>query len=323
MTAGSHTDLSPACPSLQNCIRGLVALLLIMGLGACQSSDNAGGDDGAPPVVDVTAVDYAFHSPDSIPSGWTTFRMTNKGEEMHHFHLYGLPEGKRLGDYRKDYVTPLDSLLQLLAAGRIDSAEARAAYEQDVAKWARSTNLAKRGGMGGVAPGRTGQATFRVDPGTYVMDCEARNSEGRQHRALGMIREIRVKKSSSNASPPRADVTIRVSGNELLFDGPVTAGTRTFGFEVDSMPAGADSAYFASPGRLGPDTGVDDLRQWADQGYPYPVPTEYLGGFEYIESDRTIYTTLNLTAGRYAWHWGWFGEGHPDLFEEFTVEDRE
>jgi hypothetical protein len=68
-------------------------------------------------VVEITAVDYAFQSPDSIPSGWVTLRMANRGEEHHHFHLYRLPDDRTYGDYREGFLAPADGAAALFEAG--------------------------------------------------------------------------------------------------------------------------------------------------------------------------------------------------------------
>jgi hypothetical protein len=39
-------------------------------------------------LVEVTAKDYYFHMQDSIPSGWTTFRLKNEGHATHFFFLH-------------------------------------------------------------------------------------------------------------------------------------------------------------------------------------------------------------------------------------------
>jgi hypothetical protein len=41
-----------------------------------------------PPVVEVRTTDYAFHAPSELPSGWTSLRMTNEGNEAHFLVLW-------------------------------------------------------------------------------------------------------------------------------------------------------------------------------------------------------------------------------------------
>jgi hypothetical protein len=287
-------------------------MLCALGLGACQPEEGGGeangtGDDpSAPPVVDVTAVDYAFQAPDSIPSGWTTLRMINQGSEHHHFHLFGMPDGRTAHAFITDVLAPADSLGRLRAAGKIDSAQVRKALAQMVPNWARPSNIVKGGGVGGVAPGDTGRTTVSLRPGTYVMDCAIRTAEGRVHRALGMVDSLVVTGENTGATPPDPDVTARVSGSDLRVPDTLGAGTKTVKFRVDRAPDG-DSAYFGMLARLKSGATAEDLVAW---DLHVPPPAQYLGGFEYIPTSDSAYFTVDLTPGRYAWHWGYLGQDY-------------
>lgn len=299
-------------------VRPAWILLAALTLGGCEPG--AGGQEpesgDSPPVVDVTMVDYAFVAPDTIPSGWVTLRTTNEGEESHHFHLYRLPEDRTYEDYREERLVPRDSIMRALAAGTMDTARAREVYNRTVSDWTRSANMEMKGGAGLLAPGRTGETTLRLEPGEYVINCSVQTSGGRRHWQLGMVRPITVSATSTEASPPVADVTLRVSGRELIPEGRLTAGTQTVRFVVDRVAEGVeDSVFYAWLARLDGDTGADDLLEWETRG---PAPAEYLGGFWYIPVDRSAYVTVDLTPGRYAWDWGYFGVEHSGV--EFTVE---
>src|SRR6266480_4896978 len=53
-----------------------------------------------PSLITITATDYAFGVPDTVPAGLTTFRLVNQGKELHHANLVRLGEGNAvtLGD---------------------------------------------------------------------------------------------------------------------------------------------------------------------------------------------------------------------------------
>ena len=53
-----------------------------------------------PNVVTITATDYAFGVPDTIPAGLTTFRLVNQGKELHHASLVRLGDGKTIADFQ-------------------------------------------------------------------------------------------------------------------------------------------------------------------------------------------------------------------------------
>ena len=301
----------------------VLVLLLAAGLAACQSSGDgsAGGEaeeTGAPPVVEVTMMDYAFQAPDSIRSGWTTFQVANKGKEHHHYHLHPLPDGRTAEDFRTAYA-PVDSLTHLLVAGTIDSTEARKDYDRVVPDWVKpqNLNLKNRGGIGLLAPGRTARNTVKLEPGPYLLHCLIRAPDGRIHAALGMRYFLTVTEEKTGAAPPTPDITARISGRELQVPDTLSAGTHTFAFEVEEVAPGMDSSYYAWIARLGPDVSIDSVMQWRARN---PPPTEFLGGFEYTEVGRTPYMTVDLSPGRYLWHWDYHGADLPYMHKEFVVE---
>ena len=337
MTEIADTDASRAFSSLQNWIHGLVALLLIAGLTACQSdeervSGDEAADETARTVVEVTAADYAFVAPDTIPAGWVTFRMVNRGEESHHFHLDRLAEGVTVAQWREAIKEPLDSLNQLLAENKIDSTEARNALMKafDRATPDSMTELTDmhpqtHGGVGLVAPGRTGQTTHHVDPGHYVMICVIRAPSGRTHAGLGMAHGLVAVDSSAGGSPPSPDVTVQGDRRKIRMDGDLSVGTQTIGFGVKDVPeglrSGTDGYYSVWLARLADTTDISDVAAWE---YTNPAPYESLGGFEYLPPNETAYLTADIEPGRYAWIWFYdgmdlLGADEP-MVEAFTVE---
>jgi hypothetical protein len=299
--------------------RRLLALSLLLTCVACRPGPDdrqEAGADGAPPAVEVTMVDYAFVTPDTIPSGWVTFRVTNEGEESHHYHLYRLPENKSFEDYRDERLVPRDSILRALDAGTMDSAEAREVYARNVSDWTRSDNMEMKGGMGMLAPGRTGRTTLELEPGEYVMSCAVQTRDGLRHWQLGMVRGVTVSEAATAAAPPEPDVTVRVTGRRLTTEGTLRPRTQTVRFVVDSVPGDVErSVYHAWLARLDADTEATEVARWETRN---PAPAEFLGGFWYIPVDQSAYVTVDWTRARYVWEWGYGGEDHSAV--EFTVE---
>lgn len=261
----------------------------------------------SPPMVDVTMVDHGFVAPDTIPSGWVTFRATNEGEVSHHFYLLGLPDGKSYADYREGFVAPADSIMRGLETGAIDTSTARSLFDRRIPRWTRAANLAKRGGVGVLAPGRSSRTTLRMEPGEYVMYDAIRTPDQEPHALLGMVRGLTVSDSSTRASPPDPDVTVRISGRDLETAGELAPGVRTVRFTSDPEalpPGGEGDAYSVWLARLGGGTQLGELIRW---GMTTPAPADYLGGFEYLPVADTVYVTLELDRGAYAWHWGYMG----------------
>ena len=292
-------------------------VLLVAVLVSCQSSEEKASNENAPPVVEVTMADYSFVAPDSIPSGWTTFQVKNEGDEHHNFHLHRLPDGRTAKDFQTSFIAPTDSLLQLLRAGRIDTAKAQKAQARLVPDWAKMVSLKKRGGMAFLAPELSARTTVKMEPGSYLMHCTLRAPDGEVHTFLGMRHFLTVTGEQNGANPPTADIKARISGQQLLVDDTLSAGTHTFAFEVEEVAAEMDSAYYAMVARLGPDISADSVVNWP---YQNPAPTTFLGGFEYIDIRRTPYMTVDLSPGQYIWHWDYWGEEPPHNYKTFTVK---
>lgn len=309
----------------------LAALLLLVALTGCRSGSDAGGEEAAadsasaPPVVEITAGDYAFAAPDTIPAGWVTFRMSNRGRESHHFHLDRLPEGRTVAEWREAFEHPTDSILRLEAEGEMDPADVPGAFGEALPEWGYPENLETRGGVGLVGPGRTGQATHRVDPGQYVMICVIDAPGGRIHASLGMVEGLVVVGSSVERSPSEPDATVRGAGREIRMVRPLSSGTRTVEFRVEEVPgglrSGTDGHYSVWLARLDDATSTSDVSAW---DYENPAPYESLGGFEYLPPDEVAYVTADLQPGRYAWVWFYRGMdlsgGDEPLVKAFHVE---
>lgn len=308
----SHTSFQP--------FTVFAALLLALGLMACQSGSDAGEQrtkdvDGSP-VVEVTARDYAFQAPDSIPSGWVTLQMENRGTEHHHFHLYRLPDGRTHEDFREGHLAPADSARTLFKAG--ERKRALKFLQTSVPDWARLGNLTIRGGMGAVAPDATGRVSARLAPGRYVLVCLIPTPVGVPHFAHGMIGGLTATEASSGAGPPEADLTMRASGRELAVEGEFDTGENTVRFVVDSIPDVPDSTRTAWLARLDSTTSAEDLANWVVKANTTPPPAPFVGGFEYYPASDPIYFTVDLEPGRHAILWGYRG-GTPEPWE-FTVE---
>jgi hypothetical protein len=299
-----------------------------VGLVGCQSSGDESAVEDAPPVVEITAADYAFVAPDTIPAGWVTFRMKNRGEESHHFHLDRLPDGRTYAEWKEAFKEPADSIMGLVAEGEIDLADAGKALDQATPDWAAPGDLGDvqtHGGVGLVAPGRTGQTTHRVEPGRYVMICVIRAPSARLHSSLGMVHGLVATGSAAGHSPPTPDVTVQGDRREIRMDDALASGRRTVGFHVEEVPedfqGGTDGYYSVWLARLDDTTDTPEVRAWDGQN---PAPYESLGGFEYLPPSDTAYVTTDIEPGRYAWIWFYsgmdvLGDEEP-IVKSFTVK---
>src|SRR3989454_9247921 len=74
--------------------------LLVAGFVACAACARPASQAAGPNVVTITATDYAFSAPDTIPAGLTTLRLVNRGKELHHASLVRLGDGKTIADFQ-------------------------------------------------------------------------------------------------------------------------------------------------------------------------------------------------------------------------------
>lgn len=292
-------------------------------MGACRSSEDSGAQPEPvipPPIVDIVVSDFAFDAPSELASGWTTFRMKNIGAQEHFGLLQRLPEGKRIADYGADVGEVFGSVWERYEAGEIDREGAGKALGEELPEWF-FTDIVAAGGPALTESGVTSQATVRLDPGIYVLECYVKTPEGEWHTMLGMVHEIVVTEVSNGASPPEPDVEMTLANYQVAVAGDLSAGTHTIAVHVVDNPEGMmkhDINLF----RLDEETAVDEIVTWMDwmalEGFRAPAPGYSLGGVEHMTAGRTGYMTVTLEPGRYAWVSE--GYGAQGVAAEFVVE---
>ncbi|HUP01947.1 MAG TPA: hypothetical protein VM737_10560 [Gemmatimonadota bacterium] len=307
----------------------LAALVTVCGLAACGPGDRAAPDAAIPDtlvdspaeagVVEVTARDFAFEAPAEIPSGWTTIRMRNAGQQEHFLYLYRLPEEVTYERFLEEFMVPFGNVWNAYAAGEIDRSEAEARFGSELPGWFL-TEVTPSGGPALTEPGVTSQATVELEPGTYVMECYVKTPDGRWHTELGMQRRLVVTDDSTGAAPPAADAELTLSNYEIATSGGLSAGERTIAVHVEENPEGF-MMHDVNLFRLDGDTSVGEIVAWMDWmdigQFRAPAPGHSLGGVEHMAAGRTGYMTVDLAPGDYAWVSE--GYGARGVVREFTV----
>jgi hypothetical protein len=291
---------------------------------ACQAGETEVADEAAEPAaapaagsVEVMADDYSFLAPDTIPSGWTTFRMVNQGNEPHFFLLNRLPEGRTIEDYGTEVGAAFDSVWSGLEGGSIGKAEAGAMLGRLLPAWYADVRL--MGGVGLLAPGHTAETTARLEPGSYVMECYVKTADGRFHSELGMVLPITVSTDVSEREAPVSDLDITLTNAAMVVAGQPTAGEHTVAVHFREHPAaglGNDVHLARLDGAR-----VEEIVPWMDwmnvDGLRAPAPAQFLGGTQEMPVGETAYFQATLEPGRYAW----ISETAAErLVQEFTIE---
>lgn len=276
----------------------------------------------APPeayVIDVVAEDYAFDAPNSIPSGWVTFRMQNEGENHHFALLSRLPDGKTMDDYMTEAVPPLNDAWHAVRLGEMDKAEAMRRAGPLLPEWFGF--LQRTGGPGLLEPGGVSEVTLYLEPGDYFVECYLKTPEGEFHAMEGMIRPFTVTSESSPASPPSADWEVTLTNEGVAAPDEIAPGRHTIAVHFVEQPeVGGDHDLHLA--RLEEGMSAADIVPWLDwidaEGFWNPAPTAFVGGTHELPAGSTAYITVDLEPGRYIW----LSQMTADqgMLDEFTVQ---
>lgn len=251
-------------------------------------------------AVNISASDFALDAPEEIPSGWTTMAYTNEGEESHLLIVGRLPDGKTHDDYAGEVVPVFNDLWYELRGGDINQQEFLEGLEKELPAWYWDVEFT--GGSGIIDPGLTTEITLDLTPGTYVLECYMKTEEKEFHTMEGMLRELTVTDTPSQAEPAEPEVEITLSNFEMDIEGNLTPGRRTVGVHVAEHPE-EGFGHNVHVARLGPDADVKNVMRWMNfmelDGLTPPAPAEFVGGMQILPEGKNGYFTLDLEPGRY------------------------
>ena len=223
-------------------------------------------------VVTVTARDYAFEAPDTVPAGLTTVRLLNRGPELHHVQLLRLDEGRTMAD--------------LSAALKKGGPPPR--WVHDV------------GGPNTPVPGGESVATVQLAPGRYVIACfiPSPMPDNTPHVAKGMAREMIVAPArGASAAAPAARHTgavITLSDYAFALSRPLAEGRQVV--RVRNVAAQSHEVLFV---QLAPGKSAQDFAAWTER-QAGPPPGRPVGGTTAIARGGWNDVALDLAPGEYA-----------------------
>jgi uncharacterized cupredoxin-like copper-binding protein len=220
----------------------------------------------APNLVTVTASDFAFASPATIPAGLTTVRLVNTGKEMHHAQLVRLDEGH--------------TVEELLQAGR---------EHGPMPAWARFV-----GGPNVPAPNGFTEATMQLEAGTYALVCFIPSADGVPHLVKGMVKPLTVVPAQQPAaSAPAADVRLVLRDYAYDITPEITAGRH-----VIHVENAAEQPHEVVLLRLEPGKTPQDVMAW-EQTRNGPPPAMPVGGTSLLSTGQSNLVTLDFQPGEY------------------------
>ena len=270
-------------------VRSILLISSIALFSACTASDEGVQTDtttGAPNVVSLTATEYSFAAPDTVPSGWTTFRLANHGGEIHYGHIVQLEPGRTVQELVDAY------------AEAIRTSGPRP-------KW-----VTRFGGPGGTGPGDSSNVTQYLEPGSYVWICPVEDSAGTPHFSKGEFKPFVVRAASTRPADreaaPVAGMVIRLADFSFALDVPVRAGRQTIRVENSGIEPHDLVVWKLAPGKTMEDVQLalnpERARRPDEAGQPVP-PLESLGsgagGIAAIKPGMEVFFEANLTPGEY------------------------
>jgi uncharacterized cupredoxin-like copper-binding protein len=244
-------------------------------LVACAGGESGTADSAAAPaaasvpnVVTVTARDFAFSAPDTIPAGMTTIRLMVEGTGLHHAQLLKFDDGKTLADFT--------AAIQAMKPG-----DAPPTWVHEV------------GGPNPPPMGGESNSTQMLEPGNYAVVCFVDIPDKVPHIMKGMAKAFVVVPSSVAAAEPTADVTMDLVDYNFSLSAPLSGGSHTI--KVNNT---AQQAHEVAILRFEPGKTMEDLGKWAAT-FQGPPPISPVGGVAAIKPASSAYFTVTLTPGDY------------------------
>lgn len=267
-------------------------------------------------IINVQAIDFTFIVKDTIPSGWSTFKMENTGMMDHFFLLTKMPDSIILDDYINGVGGAFGIAWEALKEGKPKS-EAFGLLGANLPAW--YANAKAMGGTGIISPGQTAFNTFKLESGYYVMECYIKTENGQFHTELGMIRPLIVSDEISSTTLPISTVEINLSNETIEIIGEIKNGENIFSVNYKDHPEyglGNDIHII----KTDENTDIENTIEWMDwsniKGLVSPAPAIFIGGTQEMPVGYTSYFKCNLEPGEYAF----IAETPVGRIQKFTVK---
>jgi hypothetical protein len=248
-----------------------LALVALAATGACARGEARPAQDApAPRVVTVTAADFAYQAPASIPAGVTTIRLVNNGPELHHVQLVRLDSGHTLPEF-----------MDAMKAGGPPPAWAH---------WVGGPNTPAPDGHS------VTETTLDLTAGEYVLLCVIPSADGQLHAMKGMFKPLTVTAAPAGpaAAAPAVDARMTLSDYSYGLAGEVAAGRRTIRVEN-----GAAQPHEVVLVQLAPGKTAQDMMGWI-MNMQGPPPGRPIGGTSMLGRGAVNFVTADFAAGDYA-----------------------
>ena len=296
-------------------------------VGGCTPSEEKTDepDESASHLVELTLDGLTITGPAEIPSGWVTFRVTNKSAMTHFVLLDKMPDGKTVVDHQV-VAGIFQEGMDLLNAG---NQEAAFAAFGKLPEWFGGVVFS--GGPGFLGPGQSSETTVFVEPGLFVAECYVKtdgvfhsyNPDKDEH---GMVHEMTATENEGDVTTPESSVRLTISSERgIEGSGNLNAGQHIVAVQfMDQIVHEHFLGHDVHLVRLEDDTDVGALQSWMNyllpEGLETPAPAMFLGGTNEMPAGNTAYFTATLEPGRYAWISEVPDPASKGMYIEFYVE---
>jgi len=243
---------------------GVASVALVLG---CQvAAPPAVQPRAAARTVEFDAVDYAFNAPSTLPSGLTTIRLTNHGQEPHHAQLLRLNDGVDFDTFTQALQREGEGALRLTSA---------------------------EGGPGTTNPDGSAEVVLDLKPGSYALACFISGPDGAPHLMKGMLKPIEVTQSDESPIAPATQATFTMK--DFSFDMPSTLRYGRATYKVVNI---GPQMHELNIVKLATGKTLRDALEW-EQAPAGPPPFAAAGGMNAFSADGSGYMTLDLEPGTY------------------------
>jgi hypothetical protein len=242
-------------------------------IAATDTSAAANASTAAPAtanVVHITAKDYTFDAPATIPAGLTTLHLMNEGKEAHQAQLLKLTDGKTYDD--------MVAGMKAMKPGEPPPA------------W-----IVPVGGPNAAPPGGTSAATQTLEPGNYAIVCYIPAADGVPHVMKGMSRGLVVTTSTAAlVAEPTPTTTITLSDYKFDLSSPLKSGENIIRVENAAAQPHEVVIFKLAPGKT-----MKDFQAWLPVSDKTPPPAIPFGGVVGQVKGGHAFFTATLDAGDY------------------------
>lgn len=254
-------------------------------------------------VIEIITKNMDFQMPDTISSGWNTFRYKNLSTQTHFFLVDKYPEGKTSEDAENLVAPVFDSAMKLIMDGKTEEGFAEFAK---LPEWFGEVTFV--GGSGLLSPNQIGETTLNLKPGNYIIECYVKMSNGVFHTSMGMTKDIVVSNLDSGNNTPTSDIDISISSKHgIVFNDSISSGKQIFSvFYEDQIVHENFVGHDINLVRLDENADLDELENWMNwadpKGLIEPAPNfvTFLGGVNDMPAGNKGFFTAALEPGRYA-----------------------